>query len=165
MIIRQATASDWPGIWEVVQPVVRAGDTFTWCRQIDEAGAQAIWIKQPPGMTFVADDDGVIVATSEIHPNQGGPGSHVANGGFMVRLDRRGEGIGRALGEHTITEATAAGFDALQFNAVAATNIASIELWLSLGFQILATVPNGFRHPHVGDVGLHIMFRRLTSAG
>lgn len=162
MIIRDATGSDWPGIWAVVEPVVRAGDTFTWDPQIDEAGARAIWMKPSPSRTLVAvDDNGSIVGTAEIHPNQSGPGSHVANGRFMVHHDHRGRGVGRALGEHTIAQATADGFEAMQFNAVAATNVAALELWLSLGFEVLGTVPNGFRHPQLGDVGLHIMFRAL----
>lgn len=162
MIIRDAVAADWPGIWAIVEPVVRAGDTFTWDREIDEAGAQAIWMKRPPGRTFVAvGDDGDIVGTAEIHPNQNGPGAHVANGGFMVHHEHRGKGIGRALGEHTVAQAAADGFAAMQFNAVAETNVASLELWLSLGFEILATVPDGFHHPEIGDVGLHIMFRSL----
>jgi L-amino acid N-acyltransferase YncA len=162
MIIRDATATDWPGIWAVVEPTVRAGDTFTWDPQTDEAAARAIWMKSPPARTFVAvSDRGDVVGTAEVHPNQNGPGAHVANGGFMVHPDHRGEGIGRALGEHTIAQATADGYQAMQFNAVAATNVASLELWLTLGFEILATVPDGFRHPVLGDVGLHIMYRSL----
>jgi hypothetical protein len=30
-----------------------------------------------------------------------------------------------------------------------------------LGFRILGTVPEGFDHPRVGLVGLHIMYREL----
>jgi hypothetical protein len=31
----------------------------------------------------------------------------------------------------------------------------------SLGFELLATIPDGFRHPTDGYVGLHVMYRRL----
>lgn len=162
MVVRDAVRADWPGIWAIVEPVVRAGDTFTWDSQTDEATAQEIWMKQPPARTFVAiGDRGEVIGTAEIHPNQNGPGAHVANGGFMVHPEHRGEGIGRALGEHVIAQATADGYRAMQFNAVAATNLASVELWRTLGFEILATVPEGFRHPDAGYVGLHIMFRSL----
>jgi hypothetical protein len=37
----------------------------------------------------------------------------------------------------------------------------AVSLWRSLGFEILATVPEAFRHPVDGYVGLHIMYRRL----
>jgi hypothetical protein len=35
------------------------------------------------------------------------------------------------------------------------------SLWRSLGFEVLATVPQAFCHPADGYVGLHIMYRRL----
>jgi hypothetical protein len=37
----------------------------------------------------------------------------------------------------------------------------AVRLWQSLGFEILATVPEGFQHPVHGYVGLHIMYRPL----
>ena len=162
MLVRDANAEDWPAIWAIVEPVVRAGDTFTWEPDTDEATARLKWMSGPPSRTFVAlDDDGAVVGTAEIHPNQGGPGSHVANGGYMVHPEHRNRGIGRALGEHVIQQASADGYRGMQYNAVAATNTASIELWLKLGFEIAATIPEGFRHPAAGYVGLHVMYRAL----
>ena len=52
----------------------------------------------------------------------------------------------------------------MQFNAVAESNVRAVRLWQSLGMQILATIPEGFRHPADGYVGLHIMYQRLTPA-
>lgn len=49
----------------------------------------------------------------------------------------------------------------MQFNAVVETNTAAVNLWRSLGFETLATVPEAFRHPSRGLVGLHIMHRKL----
>ena len=49
----------------------------------------------------------------------------------------------------------------MAFNAVVETNIGAVALWRSLGFEIVATLPEGFRHPVQGYVGLHIMFRTL----
>lgn len=49
----------------------------------------------------------------------------------------------------------------MQFNAVAASNTRAVALWRSLGFEVLATVPDGFHHPVEGYVGLHIMYCRL----
>ena len=53
------------------------------------------------------------------------------------------------------------GYRAMQFNAVVETNTPAVRLWHSFGFQILATVPEAFRHPAHGYVGLHIMYRML----
>jgi len=36
-----------------------------------------------------------------------------------------------------------------------------IWLWKALGFEVLATIPEGFLHPEHGYVGLHVMYRRL----
>ena len=162
MIVRDATDDDWPGVWAIVEPVIRAADTFTWDPATDEATARSKWMSGPPSRTFVAvDEDGTIVGTAEIHPNQGGAGSHIVNGGYMVHPEHRGRGVGRALGEHVIGQAADDGYRAMQFNAVAATNTASIELWLKLGFEILTTIPAGFLHPTDGYVGLHVMYRPL----
>jgi ribosomal protein S18 acetylase RimI-like enzyme len=49
----------------------------------------------------------------------------------------------------------------MQFNAVAESNTRAVALYKSLGFEVLATVPEGFRHPTQGYVGLLIMHRPL----
>lgn len=49
----------------------------------------------------------------------------------------------------------------MQFNAVVETNTHAVRLCLSLGFEILGTLSEGFRHPAQGFVGLHVMYRRL----
>ena len=41
------------------------------------------------------------------------------------------------------------------------TNTGAVALWQSLGFEVLATVPEAFEHATRGYVGLHIMYRRL----
>ena len=162
MLIRDATLDDWPAIWSFMRRIVAAGETFSWDRDLSEERARAMWMHQPPGRTVVAvDADGTIVGTAETHPNYGGPGAHVANAGFMVDPDHAGRGIGRALGEHVLEQARADGYRAMQFNAVVETNTHAVALWRSLGFEILATVPEAFRHPVKGDVGVHIMYRRL----
>ena len=114
------------------------------------------------GRAFVAlDEDGAVMGTAEMHRNQGGPGSHVANAGFMVATGREGKGIGRALASHVLNQARADGYRAMQFNAVAESNTRAVGLWQSLGFEILATIPEGFRHPVKGYVGLLVMYRSL----
>jgi ribosomal protein S18 acetylase RimI-like enzyme len=72
-----------------------------------------------------------------------------------------GRGVGRALGEHVVAAAREDGYRSMQFNAVVETNTRAVALWRSLGFDVLATVPEAFDHPEHGLVGLHVMFRRL----
>ena len=161
-MIRDATGDDWPAIWPFLHRIVAAGDTFSWDRDTDEERARAVWMHQPPGRTVVAvDPDGTVLGTAQLHPNQGGGGRHVANAGFMVDPEHAGRGVGRALGEHVLDRARADGYRAMQFNAVVETNTRAVGLWRSLGFEVLATVPEAFHHPELGYVGLHVMYRRL----
>lgn len=120
-----------------------------------------MWLHQPPGRTFVAVIDHHVAGTAESHRNHGGPGSHVANAGFMVDPAYSGRGIGRALCEHVLEQARLDGYQAMQFNAVAESNTRAVALWQSLGFRILTTVPEAFHHPVKGYVGLHVMYRKL----
>lgn len=79
----------------------------------------------------------------------------------MVDPAAGGRGAGRALGERVLDQARADGYRAMQFNAVVESNARAVALWRSLGFQVLATVPEAFDHPTAGLVGLHIMHRPL----
>ena len=70
-------------------------------------------------------------------------------------------GLGRAMGEHCLEQARAAGYLGMQFNAVVASNHTAIKLWSALGFSTIGTVPRAFRHPTDGLVDLLIMYRDL----
>jgi ribosomal protein S18 acetylase RimI-like enzyme len=162
VLVRDATADDWPAIWPFLQVVIGAGETFCWDRDTDEATAKRMWMHDPPGINLVAvDESSGIVGTAEIHVNYGGGGRHVANAGFMVDARHGGRGVGRALGQYVLERARRDGYEAMQFNAVVETNVHAVRLWQSLGFDILATVPKAFQHPTQGRVGLHIIFRSL----
>lgn len=161
-MIREATAADWPDMWRFMRVIVAAGETFSWATDLSEADARARWFHDPPGRTFVAlDESGAIVGTAASEPNHDGPGAHVATASFMVDPACFGRGVGRALGEHVLDQARADGYLAMQFNAVVEVNTRAVGLWRSLGFEVVGTVPEAFRHPAAGLVGLHVMHRRL----
>ena len=90
------------------------------------------------------------------HPGRTGHGL-----GPWSRDAKSGRGVGRALAHRVLEVAAQEGYAAMQFNAVAETNEHAVRLWESLGFTILATVPEAFRHPDRGFVGFHIMHRFL----
>lgn len=162
MIIRSARPDDWPAIWPFLRAIVAAGETYTWPRDVDEEQARAMWMAPPPGRTVVAaDENGTILGTAKTGPNHMGPAAHIAGGSFMVDPAHGGQGVGWALGAHIVEQARADGYRLMQFNAVVETNTRAVALWRSLGFAVIATIPEGFRHATLGYVGLHIMLRTL----
>jgi L-amino acid N-acyltransferase YncA len=160
--VRPAEPEDWVSIWPFLHRIVANGETYCWPRDTSESDARTWWMRKPGGRVYVAvDDGGTVLGTAELHPNQPAGGAHVANAGFMVSDAAAGRGVGRALALHLLEEAKRLGFRAMQFNAVVETNTRAVALWHSLGFRILATVPEAFVHPGEGLVGLHIMHRHL----
>jgi GNAT superfamily N-acetyltransferase len=161
MQVRTAEADDWPRIWPFFARIVAAGETYAYPEDLTEETARPLWMEPLPGTTVVAVADGAIVGSAKMGPNRPGRGAHVATASFMVDPGYHGHGVGRGLGRHVLEWARAAGYHAMQFNAVVETNTAAVHLWRSLGFEILATVPEAFEHARDGRVGLHIMYRRL----
>lgn len=160
--IRPATDDDWTAIWPIWHAVVAAGETYVWAPDTESDEARRLWMLPPPAEVLVLeDDDGKVRATAVLKPNQPGLGAHVANASFMVDPDARGHGYGRQLGEAVLDRAREAGYQAMQFNAVVATNTAAVNLWESLGFDVVGTVPQAFQHPSKGLVDLYVMYRPL----
>lgn len=162
MIIRDATAEDWPEIFPIFSAIVCAGTTYAYPEDLSSSEAQRLWMAQPPGKTVVAARDGTILGSATMGPNRPGRGAHVATAGFMVDPTRHGQGTGRQLGEYVVQWAQASGYRAIQFNAVVETNHAAVHLWKELGFTIIGTVPKAFAHRDHGYVGLHVMFHSIT---
>jgi RimJ/RimL family protein N-acetyltransferase len=160
LLIRRSTAADADGQWAVLEPVIRAGETYAYPRDLTRDAALALW-HPAGGHTFVAELDGRIAGTYVLKPNQGGPGSHVANCGYMVASWARGRGLGEALCRHSLDTARGLGFRAMQFNSVVSTNRTAIAAWQRCGFAIVGTVPQAFDHPVHGPVDIHVMHRQL----
>jgi L-amino acid N-acyltransferase YncA len=161
LVIRPATAVDWNAIHPIFEQVVREGETYAYPMSLTSQDARDLWMEQPPGLTVVAERDGVIVGSAKMGPNRPGHGDHIGTASFMVDSAARGSGVGRRLGEYVIDWHRRRGFEGIQFNAVVASNEAAVNLWTSLGFEIVGTVPNAFRSPRFGRVGLHVMFLAL----
>ncbi|SEH01135.1 L-amino acid N-acyltransferase YncA [Nonomuraea solani] len=162
MLIREAGAADWPAIWPFFHAIVAAGDTFTYPVDLDAERGRDWWLLRAPDRTVVAvDDAGKILGTAKMNRNHMGNASHIASASYMVDPAHSGQGVGRALCEYSLEWARAAGYRAMQFNAVVETNAHAVKLYRSLGFEVVGTLPEGFRHPERGYVGLHIMYRAL----
>ncbi len=163
-MIRDAQESDWPAIYPFFSRIVAAGHSYAFPENLTLDEARGWWMESPPGRTVVAVDGSTILGSAKMGPNRPGRGSHVATASFMVDPRHSGRGVGRALGEHVIDWAREAGYRSIQFNAVVETNETAVRLWRSLGFEVLATVPEAFDHPEHGLVGLHVMFLDLHAS-
>ena len=156
--ISKATEADFPAICEIFRKVTETGDTYVYPAGMSDESIRRAWMAD---LTYVASLDGRAVGTYILKPNQPGRGSHIANGSFMVHPECRGHGVGRVMGYHAIDKARENSFRAMQFNMVIATNRPAVRLWRSLGFQVIGTVPQGFRHKELGYVDVLVMFRFL----
>jgi GNAT superfamily N-acetyltransferase len=161
VIIRPVEEGDWEQIYPFFSQIVEEGETYAYPEKLSSEAARAFWVASPPGRTVVAVDADRILGSATMGPNRPGRGSHVATASFMVDPARQRRGLGRALGLHVLEWARSSGYRAMQFNAVVETNHAAVELWQSLGFEILTTVPEAFVSRRHGYVGLHVMYQAL----
>ena len=161
MIIRQADANDWQGIWRTIKPVFRAGESYPFARDITESDARHAWMDLPTATYVAIDEHGRVAGTYYIKPNQPGLGAHVANCGYIVSEAARGQGLAATLCQHSQDEARRLSFRAMQFNLVVATNEAAVKVWQRCGFAIVATLPGAFHHPVNGFVDAYVMYKDL----
>jgi L-amino acid N-acyltransferase YncA len=160
MLIRPAADDDKNSIWAIMEPILRAGETYALPRDMDKASALAYWLSSEREV-FVAEDQGEIVGTYCLQANQKGSGAHVANCGYMTATSATGRGVARAMCAHSIDGARERGFRSMQFNFVVSTNERAVRLWQSFGFAIVGCLPGAFRHPTQGYVDTYIMYRNL----
>ena len=160
MLIRPAMAGDEAGLWAIIEPILRAGETYALPRSWSREEALAYWLAEGHAV-YVAGDGGRMVGTYYLQANQRGGGDHVANCGYMVAGDATGRGIARTMCLHSLDEARARGFRAMQFNYVVASNSRAVALWHSLGFATVGTVPGAFQHPTLGFVDALVMHQAL----
>jgi len=158
--IRPSHRDDAGAIWNILQPVIAAGQTYPLPRDMSRKDALAYWLS-PEHRTFVAIVEERIAGTYYLRPNNRGGGAHIANCGYMTGEIWRGMGVARAMCAHSLAQAKAAGFSAMQFNFVISSNAGAIGLWTSMGFETLCTLPRVFDHPQDGLVDALVMFKTL----
>lgn len=161
MDIRPAADCDWPAIWAVMEPTIRAGETYALERDMDEAAARGWWMAAAHEV-FVAEAGGEVLGTYFLRPNQPGPGSHVGNCGYMVGPTAFGRGVARAMCSHSQERGRERGFRALQFNFVVSTNRRAVATWEGMGFHVAGVLPGAFRRPDGAFVDAYVMFKSLV---
>jgi ribosomal protein S18 acetylase RimI-like enzyme len=160
MAIRPAGPDDNASIWRVMEPIIRAGETYALPRDMSEADALPYW-HAPAHAVFVAERESEVVGTYYLRRNQSGGGAHVANCAYMSAGWATGQGVARAMCAHSLEHARSRGFRAMQFNFVVASNTRAVALWQTFSFQIVGRLPQAFAHPTLGYVDAYVMYRAL----
>jgi len=160
LTVRAARADDADAIWTILEPMIRAGDTYTLPREMSREAALAFWFASGHEV-FVAEEDGSVVGTYFLRANQAGGGSHVANCGYVTAARAAGKGVARAMCGHSLEHAKSRGFRAMQFNFVVSSNERAVRLWKSFGFEIVGRLPEAFRHPSGNYADAYVMYRFL----
>lgn len=102
-----------------------------------------------------------ILGAFYLKPNFPGRCSHICNAGFIVQPGLRGQGLGRFMGEAMLSIAANRGYEAVMFNLVFKTNIPSITLWQSLGFEIIGRIPGAVKLENGQVVDALILYHTL----
>ena len=146
LLIRPALEAGCRDIWTILEPILRAGDTYALPREWGRAEALDYW--------FSLGHDVFVAETGEPHPGNllfARQSAWRRRPCGELRLcdgcDAGGKGVATAMCEHSLQYAAERGFRAMQFNFVVSTNERAVRLWLKLGFDVVGTIPEGFRHP------------------
>lgn len=158
--IRNAKDSDRASIWQIIKAVIGGGDTYVFSPDATEEEMMSYWFS-PDKYNYVAELDGEVVATFWLRANQPGLGKHVGNAAYMVSPGAHGKGIGKKISLWSLEEAKRLGFTAMQFNFVVKSNTVAVNLWKSIGFEIIGEIPDAMYHSKNGLTNAYIMYRPI----
>ncbi len=151
----------WPSTWAIMEPIIRAGETYPYATDMPRNGAHTKWIKNTRVAYVAINPANEVIGTYYIKPNQDPLGAHICNCGYITATHVRRQGIAKMMCEHSQREAKKLGFKAMQFNLVVSSNNAGFQLWKKMGFTLIGTVPEAFDHAKLGLVDAHIMHKKL----
>ncbi|MFN6514400.1 MAG: GNAT family N-acetyltransferase [Nostoc sp. CreGUA01] len=150
----------------LLNSVIVEGKTYPQKQPLSPAEFSSYWLSKDAFVVRTSAVDGTekpkeILGAFYLKPNFPGRCSHICNAGFIVQALLRGQGIGRIMGEAMLLIATNLGYEAVMFNLVFDTNIASIRLWQSLEFEIIGRIPHAAKLENGQVVDALILYRTL----
>ncbi|KAF7786847.1 hypothetical protein PRUB_a3641 [Pseudoalteromonas rubra] len=159
-MIRIMTQNDFQHFWPTFKEIIEQQETYAFDPGMSQQQAYALWCENVDKAYVMVEED-EILGSYYLKANAMGPSNHICNCGYMVAPQARGKGVARTLCEHSQSEAIKLGYRAMQFNSVVASNQVAVQLWQRLGYQIIGTIPKAYRHPSLGFVDSHIMYKWL----
>ncbi len=160
-MIRKANKQDYDAIWAIFHAVIQTGDTYVFHPNTPKGDLQKHWFADNMH-TYVYEENGQILGTYILKPNQIDLGGHIANPSYMVHPTSQGKGIGKKLCQHSCQVAKELGYIGIQANIVVKTNERAIRLWQWLGFEIIGEIPEAFNHIEKGLVNAYIMYKKFN---
>ncbi len=153
---------------KLLNTIVIEGKSYPQKQPLTELEFDAYWLLGDAFVVKAVDPSNQslsqeILAAFYIKPNFSGRCSHICNAGFIVQPQMRGQGIGRLMGETMLSIAASLGYQAVMFNLVFETNIPSIRLWESLGFQTIGRIPAAVELDNDSYIDALIMYRTLKT--
>ncbi len=149
--------------------IIIEGTTYPQKQPLSSSEFTTYWINQDAFVVRLTQNSQPyqqydILGAFFIKPNFPGRCSHICNAGFIVQRELRGQGIGRLMGEAMVAIATDLGYQAVMFNLVFETNIASLRLWESLGFETIGRIPEAVQLDDGKLVDALMLYRNLRKA-
>src|SRR4249920_2604693 len=103
MIIRTADKDkNYEQVWDIFSKVIKTGDTFVFDPNTPKESLCTHWFANYMDTFVAVGDNGEILGSYMIKPNQIGLGNHIANCGYIVNPEYKGRGTGKLLCEHSI---------------------------------------------------------------
>lgn len=147
-----------PLVMDLLNTIILEGQSYPQEVPLTEAVFAQYWLVN---RSFVVRTEQEVLGAFYLKPNFPGRCSHTGNAGFVVQPHMRRQGIGRFMGESMLRLACQEGFDAIMFNLVFETNVASLKLWQSLGFAVIGKIPQAVKLANGSTIDALIMHRML----
>jgi hypothetical protein len=157
VLIRPVLPADHAAIGAILEPVIRAGETFALDRDLSRAGA---WRSGSPtrrsSPSSTTPSSALITCAATRRRRRACLQLRLHGGGARQRARRRA-----AMAAHSFDQRARHGYRAMQFNFVVSTNERAVRLWQALGFAIVAVCRAGSTIRGSGYVDSLIMHREL----
>jgi RimJ/RimL family protein N-acetyltransferase len=144
--------------------IVEEGTSYPHDRFPDDEDFLDYWFRGKQTVAaYVPDREGAagMAGAFYLKPNWPGRAGHVANAGFIVAPEWRGQGLGWLLGQTMLDYAKQLGYRSVLFNLVFTENLIARRLWEKLGFTPLGIIPGAVRKNDGTYQDAIIMFRSL----
>ena len=146
--VRELTRADAQALREFFAKMAPEDRTFFYQDVDDPAVIDAYAGDEKRLRRCAVDDDGQIMALAALRPGSDWT-SHVADLVLLVGPHARRRGLGRALARRMLIEAVEHGFKKVTV-MIAADDVAAVEMFQKLGFQVEALLRDQLRNPDDG---------------